>query len=997
MFGLLLSRSREVADLASSIFGSFVAVTGDAHQAKVAQDIFRQQVRYERSIQIREDMRDVNKLMMESVQTHVIMGSIILGVCWNMCIEGFPPEETERAVVGLWLVFTCWSVTYTLIALWLALRFQMKMSSSARDRLLRRHRLMVPDDLVVGRMGGHNVVNQVANFHSWMLTAINNLTSTDAAVEDDSAIRVRGRRHLGLRVQVEPREGSVDVEPLRKGMHAWLHPEGDGWSHHTLLDIPFFLTGETLIRSPWQFNGERPLAFRVYGEATLYVAAQCPPLRTQNKQRNEPSTSSTNNHGLKKALWLAGQVPDWPADELPLATQGFHEDWAGESGCGEFRRVEGFSMYVDRNDIEMPVYKLVLANPSYGNYVDVVVNWNFKAGCEALVVVVRKGQVHCKEEDWPLAEFNAEVKEVLNLRHYSGLYLRHGTSCLVLACCVLYLARMSVLLRGARFWWYESTLVAIAMLPSIVAIRIMPLDVWEKETVLSEVGRNPPQQKALDEVNVVSPQPTPVNVQHVESEPRLLLSRPGLNEDGGDLPSVFAVSPQSASPGVLQGPARMLLQREAEQVAQSEVAQRSTAATRSQSAPARTREVPSFGLRGCCSEIQGRLENCQIVAHDSERHTIRNLRQQALPPPQPRSDAGLPPEATPQNSPPSPPLQIETENLDSAKTDPFHLNVSFEPKAKPPSSPKRRCFRRCRWQVPKTGQNLFMGTLLLEALLSLSCLSTLITLPWASWSQTSSLEWIPLPISWPALFRPTAVLHSNVLRMAAGPVLRSFSAGSLSWGPAGTPVLLPHHTRGLGVWADVYVILGQSGLYLVEETAVAPQLQTAETGLDALELLDLPGSVNGSYLAYPARVQSAIAGTVASISGSSTVAAVLLATSDELYLCRMTNSTGSFSLAFVSNLKPVGEALSQITGLYMCPQGQCASQAVLWISMSQGRLAAIGFASGKVLTVFPASSSFAASTSTLLTGNSTHLILVAVSEGTLPTAFSVPYPPLPEV
>ena len=354
VFGLALSRSREVADLASSIFGSFVAVTGDAHQAKVAQDIFRQQVRYERSIQIREDMRDVNKLMMESVQTHVIMGSIILGVCWTMCIEGFPPEDAERAVVGLWLVFTCWSVTYTLIALWLALRFQMKMSSSARDRLLRRHRLMVPDDLVVGRMGGHNVVNQVANFHSWMLTAINNLTSTDANVEDDSAIRVRGRRHLGLRVHVEPREGSVDLEPLRKGMHAWLHPEGDGWSHHTLLDIPFFLIGETLIRSPWTFSGERPLAFRVYGEATLYVAAQCPPLRTQNKQKTEPST---NNHGLKKALWLAGQVPDWPADELPLATQGFHEDWAGESGYGEFRRVEGFSMYVDRNDIEMPLYK----------------------------------------------------------------------------------------------------------------------------------------------------------------------------------------------------------------------------------------------------------------------------------------------------------------------------------------------------------------------------------------------------------------------------------------------------------------------------------------------------------------------------------------------------------------------------------------------------------------------------------------------------------------
>lgn len=43
-------------------------------------------------------MRDVNKLMMESVQTHVIMGSIILGVCWNMCIEGFPPEEAVQTV-----------------------------------------------------------------------------------------------------------------------------------------------------------------------------------------------------------------------------------------------------------------------------------------------------------------------------------------------------------------------------------------------------------------------------------------------------------------------------------------------------------------------------------------------------------------------------------------------------------------------------------------------------------------------------------------------------------------------------------------------------------------------------------------------------------------------------------------------------------------------------------------------------------------------------------
>ena len=60
--------------------------------------------------------------------------------------------------------------------------------------------------------------------------------------------------------------------------------------------------------------------------------------------------------------------------------------------------------------------------------------------------------------------------------------VRHGTSCLVLACCALYVARMSVLLHNQRLWWYEAVLVAIAMLPSIVAIGIMPLDVWEKES-----------------------------------------------------------------------------------------------------------------------------------------------------------------------------------------------------------------------------------------------------------------------------------------------------------------------------------------------------------------------------------------------------------------------------------------------------------------------------------------------------------------------------------
>lgn len=48
----------------------------------------------------------------------------------------------------------------------------------------------------------------------------------------------------------------------------------------------------------------------------------------------------------------------------------------------------------------MPLYKLVLADPKHSDFVDVVIRWNFKAGCEALVVVARKGQVHCKDGMW---------------------------------------------------------------------------------------------------------------------------------------------------------------------------------------------------------------------------------------------------------------------------------------------------------------------------------------------------------------------------------------------------------------------------------------------------------------------------------------------------------------------------------------------------------------------------------------------------------------------
>lgn len=1012
VFGLLLSRSREVADLASSIFGSFVAVTGDAHQAKVAQDIFRQQVRYERSIQIREDMRDVNKLMMESVQTHVIMGSIILGVCWNMCIEGFPPEESERTVVGLWLIFTCWAVTFTLIALWLALRFQMKMSSSARDRLLRRHRLMVPDDLVVGRMGGHNVVNHVANFHSWMLSSINRATATEPHVEEE-IIRSK-RRHHNLRVMVEPLDLTkpLDAEPLRKGMHAWLHSEEENsWSHHTLLDIPFFLTGETLIRTHWNFNGDRIMALRVYGASTLYVAAQCPPLGTGKKEQK-------SNHGLRKALWLAGQVPDWPADELPQAFHGFHEDWRGESGYGEFRRVEGFSMYVDRNDIEMPLYKLVLADPKHSDFVDVVIRWNFKAGCEALVVVARKGQVHCKEEDWPLAEFNAEVKEVLNLRRYSGLFLRHGTSCLVLACCALYVARMSVLLQNQRLWWYEAALVAIAMLPSIVAIGIMPLDVWEKETLFSE--RQPGRNSRLDEVNVVTPKssagPGRPKSASLAASPK---SSPG-----------FLGDVSRASSGALQGPARMLLDDSSVsgspprlQLPGVEHRQARNRQSWSQSAPPAVREQSMVrSLQNCCADIQIGGERCEVVGHERPEVTIRNLRQQVPPPPPSpppfHEEHPMPPPETSHEaalwSGGSPVAVQSTGAPHSADGSPVvalpSAPSSMEPVwsderalaliqiAKHSSQESEKPSWRRKFRCPKIGygSGTVLGARFLELLVALSALAVLATSPVLfgfpeADPATPRLPWSKASLgAVPPLFQGTAALLGSTgdLILAAGPVLRSFRMVEGRWSVMGEPLLLPQAVLGLAEWDGQLVALSSDGLRLLGSmTTSFGVMALPQRWQNPLELVQVQLEA-ATHAALPSRASPPTTAAAAVVGNAM---AVVLSGAAGLQLCRAANGT-ALALSFISSLKPVGMLPPETTGLHLSAGG--SEPVVLWTVGKNRQLSAVGFDSGRVLATFQAAGDLPteASSATFVTGNGSHLLLV--TGGPSLAIFSTPYPAL---
>eukprot|EP00930_Biecheleria_cincta_P074557 TRINITY_DN61774_c0_g1_i1.p1 TRINITY_DN61774_c0_g1~~TRINITY_DN61774_c0_g1_i1.p1 ORF type:complete len:1065 (+),score=132.52 TRINITY_DN61774_c0_g1_i1:158-3352(+) len=1049
--GVVLSRGRDVADLASSVFGSFVAVTGDAHQAKVAQDIFRQQVRYERSLQIREDMRDVNKMMMESVQTHVIFGSIILGVCFNMAIEGYPPWESDRTVIGLWIVFTCWSCTFTLLALWLALRFQMKMSSSARERLLRRHRLMVPDDLVVGRMGGRNVVNQVANFHNWLLGGINSAMADTPSKTEEEVIKVKPmwwKRHAtSVRVESPAVVGStLDVEPLRKGMYGWLHQEGKGWSNHTLLDVPFFLAGETLVRSPWEITAaqarDNPLAIRVYGEATLYIAAQCPPKGIVGDGMDQ----STKN-AMKSALRLDMQVPEWPQDELPEAVTGFHEDWQNERGRGEFRRVDGFSMYVDRNDIELPLYKLVLASPKNCDFVDVVLHWRFKIGCEALVVVLRQGHIHCKEEDWPLAEFNAEVKDTLNLRSYSGLYLRYGTSCMILSACILYLARMSDLLGGALHWWYEVCIFVIGLSPSLVALQMLRADLWDSHSMSEDsINRAAPIDRTSIPTQggiIETAGKSSVAAEAAKAEAALMSveksNEPPLRQQGtpqvGDQPAETA----------LQGPSRVLMQP----VDNREQQQGSVALPGVESRTAgRARLEPASGL---CSNVQFGLQSCQVLAVDRSQadSAHRPVRAQETldaspiwPPPSSMSSggqAGLPGasgvfasgHSAERNTSDAlwsaevaaravPASGIPGIKIDS-KQDPEHLQRRRE-----------NCFRRL-FNIPKSGRGLYFGTRLLEALCSLSAAFVILASPSffgfleplvgtanvTIATELHALRWSSWSIVWPPLFRPTALLverdqQDEVLHIAAGTLLCTFRASRRGWMAVGEPQLLPSSASGLARWGGELAVFGVDALYRLPNFTVPSSLPASLASKGPMDLLSIPAKnlINFEAIELPPGLGLASAGAIAEVivASGQAVSAALLTRSGVagVSLYRATkaghgsvNSSGR--LEFVAQLDPLAMPSGEVRGLHVCPAIICADEAVLWITSDAGVLIAVGLNTGKTFGRYKpptiaqtslrgSSGSSDSANIVAISGNATHLVVVAARAGHA-LVYSAPYPP----
>jgi hypothetical protein len=465
----LLSKGRNAADFTNDVLNNLVTLSSDSHQARMAQDIFRQEVRQQRSLQIREDIRDQRKVILESVTSYLYFGSMILASSFVTLIEGFPPLNTDRLVLLCWMLFGSWSVVFELLAMWFALSFQVKLSQSARERLLRRYRYRLADDHMVNLMGGKNLVN---SYHM-LLSGVAKYFAP-AATDDPVPIEAVPLSADLISVKVTNLIANQPLDPtvLRKGMYGWTHATGTGYARPTIIDAPPYLLNETYLRLPWHFPGETPLVFRVRGETTLYVASQCPPLGGGVQESN------VSLAGYQKALGSQFSIRDWPTEELPVVTAGFHPAWRGESGHGEFQRVDGASIFIDADSLEIPVYKIVLASPRDGpdGYVDVVVCWQFRTHCEGLCVILRKGAVHCHEDDWPMAEFNTEICRIMPLNDYSGLYLKRGTVCLVINVILAVLSRLW-LIGDRDAWWLESMLMCLILFPGLVIMYGFPISI----------------------------------------------------------------------------------------------------------------------------------------------------------------------------------------------------------------------------------------------------------------------------------------------------------------------------------------------------------------------------------------------------------------------------------------------------------------------------------------------------------------------------------------
>lgn len=172
LFGSFVAKSLLATGMANSVMSNVISVTGDAHQAQTAQDVFRADIRHELSLMVREDMRDVHDLMIETVTTHSTMGSIVLGVGFAILIEGYVETGSPPKLIEFWALFTSWALLLTILALLLVNYFQTIIKNKVREHLLLKHRIYTPSDGRISRLGGMSMVDRFSHAHYVVLDAL---------------------------------------------------------------------------------------------------------------------------------------------------------------------------------------------------------------------------------------------------------------------------------------------------------------------------------------------------------------------------------------------------------------------------------------------------------------------------------------------------------------------------------------------------------------------------------------------------------------------------------------------------------------------------------------------------------------------------------------------------------------------------------------------------------------------------------------------------------
>ena len=989
ILGALLSQSKDVLDVVSSLFTSVVAVTGDAHQTKVAQDIFRQDVRYERSLQMREDIRDMSQLLVESISAHLFMGSIVLGICFSMLIGGDPPDGANWALATLWLIFTIWSTTFTLTALSLALFYQARIVLASQTRLLQKHRVVTPDEGVIGRMGGYTVAAPFAHAHNKILETISSLvwpsvgkeTMTKAGIEEGN-VNVRPSSHSGVT--------AWSSDCVKKGLHAWIAETDDDTEQRCtqdrILDVPFFLVGGTLIRLPWRIEPEAsPLRFRVFGEATLYVAAQCPPRKIG---KEEQSTLTA----VQKVLNLDGILPSWSQHELPWMTSGWDTRFrapprSGEKEHGEFMKVEGFTIFVDTDNIEVPLYKIVLED---GGDVgtDVVLEWKFKKGCEAPIVILRRGQVACKEEDWAIVEFIQEMKTDRPFFVYSGRFMTLGIVCVSIA------AWLMVFLRNVsrQHAWIEATLTTIGLFPGLACMLRYSVNKHHMGIDLNGAEQDDEKRR--------------FNISDTTSSVGAQASR--LRSWFGSARDVPCMSDgDSAATGHLQR------QNSQTAVAVEDVSSKGAA------------PGAGVGLLGCygAARVAGQFQHCETKLGGVSCCTFVEPNRASTEQEWTRREETV---ETQQSS-----CNVDTSGDDDDSVSTLHrsqvsgeLPLSEEVQGRFASgrslvsqhNPLREdvsklVSARSRKVLSLYFKQLQSFLLFTVTLFVFSVLAVPIyRLNWLDspfWdtdaatqtTEVSVLGWDMLSVVWPPFFKPTAAaVAGDLWYAAAGTVLRSFSYEGGSWRAHDTMHILPLHAVGLGFTGGDLVAMGDAGVCLVHSFS---EVISSRSG--TLAALSLATSASaGAVLSLPADILPLTSGVSLHLSSAGQVhgdVAVIVSNSGGLDLCvaanNLTSAAAGDSFKQLVHLDPVGTVLGNVTSLFLCASGVCADEGVLWAATSDV-VAAIGLTSGLVLRTFrlPPISWIEDGEIAVLTGNATHLIAVASGANHEPLTYSAVFPVL---